>query len=333
MTCPIWGTAADLQPPLGDSQTINSIRAGGRFIITGTMKAIGFANLEDSEKARLTTWIVDQHRAGIEFPKVTSECVEFAKLSAPLTFTSKIDRFFELFGRKTGRIGQRIIIHEPSNDPAHKEVVEEFCAWLELIDKKELLSFCQLLKTQCLIEHEWVLRLTAEGYSRLDLLRTNSGATANVFVAMWYDSSTKDAYDRGIYPAICACGYDPIRIDNKQHTNKICDEIVAEIRRARFLVADFTCGFMMNLDETRKVFIARGGVYFEAGYALGLGKRVIWICHEECLDGVHFDTRQYAHIVWKEPTDLYKSLHDRIAAVEGMGPNKKIDFETSSTSS
>jgi hypothetical protein len=50
------------------------------------------------------------------------------------------------------------------------------------------------------------------------------------------------------------------------HNNKIDDEIVAEIRRSKFLLADFTC-------EKEKV---RGGVYFEAGFGMRLGIPVIW---------------------------------------------------------
>ena len=33
---------------------------------------------------------------------------------------------------------------------------------------------------------------------------------------------------------------EPVRIDQKERLNKIDDEIIAEIRRSRFLVADFT---------------------------------------------------------------------------------------------
>ena len=46
-----------------------------------------------------------------------------------------------------------------------------------------------------------------------------------------------------------------VRIDRLEHNRKIDDEIIAEIRRSRYLVADFTGN--------------RAGVYFEAGFALG----------------------------------------------------------------
>ena len=101
-----------------------------------------------------------------------------------------------------------------------------------------------------------------------------------------------------------------MRIDRKEHVNKIDDEIVAEIRRARFVVADFTHG------DTG----ARGGVYYEAGFAHGLDIPVIFTCRKDRLDDVHFDTRQYNHIVWETPEELQDRLAKRIAAVLGDGP-------------
>jgi nucleoside 2-deoxyribosyltransferase len=105
---------------------------------------------------------------------------------------------------------------------------------------------------------------------------------------MWFNDVTHAAYNDGIELAIRDSGYRALRIDKKEHNNKIDDEIIAEIRRSKFLVADFTC-------EKEKV---RGGVYFEAGFAMGLRIPVIWTVAKESLADVHFDTRQYNHIVW-----------------------------------
>lgn len=102
-------------------------------------------------------------------------------------------------------------------------------------------------------------------------------------------------------------GYEPLRIDQKEHVNKIDDEIVLEIRRSKFLIADFTC-------ERGN---PRGGVYFEAGLAFGLGKPVIWTVRADLIDDVHFDTRQYNHITWSEPAGLRDALRKRIGAVIG----------------
>ena len=76
----------------------------------------------------------------------------------------------------------------------------------------------------------------------------------------------------GLRRGIEDAGYQALRIDKKEDVVKIDDEIISEIRRSRFLVADFTQG-----NDG-----ARGGVYFEAGFALGLGIPVIF-----CLPNGH----------------------------------------------
>jgi nucleoside 2-deoxyribosyltransferase len=58
----------------------------------------------------------------------------------------------------------------------------------------------------------------------------------------------------------------------------------------------------------------RGGVYYEAGFALGLGRPVIWTCHKDHLTQAHFDTRQYNHIEWSDSRELRERLRNRILA-------------------
>jgi hypothetical protein len=48
------------------------------------------------------------------------------------------------------------------------------------------------------------------------------------------------AWDLVFRPGIARAGYFAFRIDQKEHANKICDEIIAKIRRSRFVVADYT---------------------------------------------------------------------------------------------
>ncbi len=131
------------------------------------------------------------------------------------------------------------------------------------------------------------------------------------FVAMWFDPSMDKAYKKGIKPAICAAGYKPRLIKEKDFLGKVDDEIVAEIRRSRFIVADFTAS---------KKAGARGGVYYEAGFAQGLGIDVIHTCRQDRMKAVHFDTNHFNHIVWKKPKDLREQLQRRIEAILGQGP-------------
>ena len=115
---------------------------------------------------------------------------------------------------------------------------------------------------------------------------------------MWFDESMLEAWEEGIKPAIKDSGYEPFRIDEPKDVIKIDDRIIAEIKRSRFLVADFTNG----RDG------ARGSVYYEAGFAHGLGMPVIFTCRKDLINETHFDTRQYYHVVWETPEDLRTNL-------------------------
>lgn len=128
------------------------------------------------------------------------------------------------------------------------------------------------------------------------------------FCAMWFGAEVTPLWTQVIEPAIRSSGFEPMRIDSKQHNGKIDDEIMASIRAARFVVADFTGN--------------RGGVYYEAGFAHGLGLPVIFMCREG--DELHFDVRQYNCIFWKpdELVEAQERVKNRILATLGQGPLK-----------
>ena len=143
-------------------------------------------------------------------------------------------------------------------------------------------------------------RLTASGWERVIEVRRTERDSDQAFVAMWFDSSLDSAFDNGFKLALEETGYRPVRIDREQYNEKIDDRIIAEIRRSGLVVADFTGN--------------RQGVYFEAGFAMGLGIPVIWTCKQDDIGSVHFDTRQYNHIIWTEAEGLKEKLINRIEA-------------------
>ena len=137
-----------------------------------------------------------------------------------------------------------------------------------------------------------------DGWARVD--PPTSGTPGHCFIAMSFDPTLNDAYELGIRQALMDCKLVPVRVDRVHHNEKICDKILAEIRRSQLMVADFT--------------MQRRGVYFEAGFALGLGRPVIWTCREDDKDNLHFDTRQYNHVLWTTSSDLREKLTDRVRA-------------------
>jgi len=150
------------------------------------------------------------------------------------------------------------------------------------------------------LRNEAFVNIETEGWKRIDSLRSRPvGDSQQAFVAMWFDKSTEDIYDKGIKKAIENDNKILAqRVDLVEHNNKICDQVIAEIRRSKYMVADFTGN--------------RGGVYYEAGFAQGIGIPVIWTVHEDDLKGVHFDTNHYNHIKYKTPDELFEKLLNRI---------------------
>lgn len=143
--------------------------------------------------------------------------------------------------------------------------------------------------------------IESAGWKHIGELKRRPAENApQAFVAMHFHEDMEPFYKDGIRPAIEADGKTRcVRIDGVHHNNKICDEIIAAIRRSRYVVADFTGN--------------RGGVYYEAGFAHGLGIPVIWTVRDTTKE-LHFDTRQYNHIVYKDADELKRLLTDRIAA-------------------
>jgi len=153
------------------------------------------------------------------------------------------------------------------------------------------------------IEDDVELVLTPAGWDRLDGY-TDGRDSDQCFTAMWFDPNLNVAYTDGIKKLESLTGYRMLRIDGVQFNDKICDRILAEIRKSRFMIADVTGH--------------RHAVYFEAGFAMGLGIPVIWTCARSDLEKCpNFDTRQYNHIVWDTADDLRDKVLARIEATIG----------------
>jgi len=320
MDCLIWGTEAAQGEAKGDFQEINSPRAGGLYRVTGTAVP-ALSNLTLHEKAKLTTWLVDQRRLGVEAPSISTVAIEQIQLQRALTVALRKERFFRAimdFGlglRATIKLGGQV-------DDAYRFWRNRLAAWTESLDAKtqDVVALATLLAEDGFLASDAAghYRLTSAGWNYYDTLSATGADTLQVFVAMWFSPEMTEVYDRGIAPAIRDAGYIPLKIDSKEHNNKIDDEIITEIRRSRFLIADFTSPAISIGDE--QVYAPRGGVYYEAGFARGLSMDVISTVRADQIQSVHFDTRQISHVLWTDAGELRDRLYNRIGATIGEAP-------------
>ena len=326
--CAIWKSPA-YESGIGEhTYWYDSPRAGGRYDIVKSAKMLVENKLTDQQKAYLTTWLVDQHTAGNDRPLITNAEIDRISNSVPKTVQERRDRLLSAISDHTPRLGDVMKYRDgvvlaslndvPRENPhwANRDALIAATESTNFKEVEQLISFAS--GQQLLTNTRGELSLTYAGYAHLENMQKRSTNSLQAFVAMWFNAEVAQAYDVGIEPAIREAGYEAMRIDRKEHNNKIDDEIIAEIRRSRFLIADFTCS-MVN-DSNGGIAIPRGGVYYEAGFAQGLGIPVIWMCREDHIEHVHFDTRQFNHITWNDPEELRYKLRNRIGAVLGDAP-------------
>ncbi len=153
------------------------------------------------------------------------------------------------------------------------------------------------------LKDEFIL-LTLDGWGNVQELKEQSPYSKQVFVAFHFDGAQamKRIYDSAIKPAVIECGLKPYVTLDDEHGNSINDVIIANIRKSRIVIADVTD--------------ASQNVYYEAGFAYGLGIPVILTCLEDrAKKDLKFDTSHIKHILWKDGADLKEKLINRIVAM------------------
>jgi len=146
------------------------------------------------------------------------------------------------------------------------------------------------------------VRISFSGLNYCHSLLSSGKDSTRCFVAMKYADDMVPYYDEGIAKAVEDNGFRPIRVDREHADNEqtINDFIIASIKQSRFCVADLTH--------------QSHGAYFEAGYALGRGLKVIYTCHEKDWDNLHFDVKSFQVLKYASVEELRERLSLKIQA-------------------
>lgn len=270
----------------------------GEFKLSGSAGTVIRRGIGPTKRALLSGWVREQNNSG-SVPLISSAVLENV-LQRPLP--SVADRAFSLLKeaeKGLSALGESFKINQP-----------RFLAASYSADLNDVHYLVRTLNDQEMMTRnvDGLCEILPKGYMKLDELRRVQSSSSKGFIAMWFDPSMDDAFENGLQSGVIRAGYDPLRIDHLEHVNRIDDEIIRQINASRFVVADFTGH--------------RGGVYFEAGYALGKQIPVFWTCKKSDMSYLHFDIRQFNCIDWETPQSLSERLTARIEAVLGPGPNK-----------
>lgn len=274
----------------------------GEFKISGSACAILHNPLGKQKRAILSGWVRQQNNLGT-LPVMTSEILSAVLQRSLPPVAERAISLLQEASQGLSSLGATFNINE-----------SRFVSATTSCDQADVGFLVTALLDEGLIKSHGaggVFVITPKGHMKIDEGRRRTANSEQGFVAMWFDENLADAYSEGFQLGILNAGYNPLRIDKHEHVNRIDDEIIRQINASRFVVADFTGH--------------RGGVYFEAGYAMGINIPVFWTCHKSDMDKLHFDIRQFNCIDWETPNDLAVRLAARVEAVLGAGPNKFLN--------
>lgn len=137
------------------------------------------------------------------------------------------------------------------------------------------------------------INLTLKGWEQYETEKRGEFEGNYGFIAMKFNDTDLDAFVQEVVkPAVKdGTGYDLVNLSEVTKAGVIDNIMRVQIRDAKFVIADLTHD--------------NHGAYWEAGYAEGLGKPVIYICEKEKFEksGTHFDTNHCTTVLWSRDND------------------------------
>ena len=187
-----------------------------------------------------------------------------------------------------------------ASSSAEKKFVEKEISGLEYVglvtipeaEQKKTRSTSSASPVKIRLSEEGKRIALAISENRRLIFRPKESAQTSVFIACAFGKPEIDNLsDRILIPACANLGYKTVRVDQSEPERTITELIMQEITQSAAMFADLT--------------YARPSVYFEIGYALGLGIPIVLSCREDHYRGaqddlrVHFDLEQYKISFWK----------------------------------
>lgn len=136
------------------------------------------------------------------------------------------------------------------------------------------------------------VNLSLEGWKIYETEKRGMVAGNYGFIAMQFNDSELETFVQDVVkPTVEKTGFSLVDVRDVARAGIIDNIIRNQIRAARFVIADLTHD--------------NNGAYWEAGYAEGLGKPVIYICEKAKFEEkrTHFDTNHCTTVLWSRDND------------------------------
>jgi len=296
--CPICLTSLwDSAQPLSGAEHIVCLRCGEYHLTGGAQSRLQYQ--DPKARAVLSHAVRRLQESSSSPPLVTEELAHHLLQSGSLPSPAQqAENFILWLGQKSRSLGDAILLE-----------TTPLTAIIGALSESGVQFLLNELRNQNLFVGDTangdLITLTLKGWERYTALQKGQSRSRKGFMAMARkNEALTEIFFNYFKPAVQAAGFELIRVDEPPPAGLIDAHLRNEIRTSRFLVADLT-------DQN-------AGAYWEAGFAEGLGKPVIYTCEKEVFDqnNTHFDTKYFHTVLWTKdnPAEAGHKLKDTIRA-------------------
>lgn len=210
---------------------------------------------------------------------------------------AKTEKLLARICEKTDHFGQGVKLEYETDYPlAYGKNKNEFEALLGLLGEEKLIQRIERRADGVRVD---TVVVTAAGWSLVRSLKSKNLESEQGFVAIWFNDEMNESI-ASIERAITDAGFKPLCIRSEHFKDKIMDKALSEIRKSRFIVVDLTG--------------VRSSVFFEAGFAFGLGIEAFYVYKADVTKGLEFYVRHYQCYPYTDADDLREKLKAAIGA-------------------
>lgn len=280
--CTVCGSAANIPVrEFGVGVIVDCARCGDFQISHVTADDLGLP-FSDPKQLALASYAIRKMQASSKRPKLSREF--FASLNGrtlPTPAEASDNLLIWIAEKADGRPSAQIQV---TPDPG-------LLATIGVVEPGDVAWIFDSLKSQRLLNETFgnkvvLHNLTAKGWQRFEDLKRARVSSNFAFFARKFDNPDLDqVFDKCLRDAVAQTGYELRTVT--QRAGLVDAVIEDEIRRCRFLIADLS-------DDN-------AGAYWEAGFAEGLGKPVIYICRSRSNGEekkTHFDANHRQTVRW-----------------------------------
>lgn len=274
----------------------------GQFVLSGTAEAVIPGKIEDRDESTLLSYAIKKMQRGGRIPYLDSRVVD--QIMATTKFPTPPEQANDLIlwlGQNIRGPGENVELRSH----AHRTLIgakspEGFKFVIDYLVKSDLADGVLTTAVGGRVISA-TLTLTFKGWERYLELERGVSESRKAFMAMKYgDAALDEMFVKVFQQAVEETGFRLERLIDNPKAGLIDNRLRVEILTSRFVIADLTHW--------------NAGAYWEAGYAEGLGKPVIYICEETVFErnGTHFDTNHHYTVRWRK--DKLKETADDLKA-------------------